>query len=358
MITVTKPLLPPFDQFMVYVKGIYERNWLTNNGPLVIELEEKLKAELKVPHLLFLSNGTTALQIAIKALELKGEIITTPFSYIATTSGILWEGCTPVYADIDPFTLNIDPAAIASKITSRTVAILATHVYGNACDIDAIQKIAEANNLKVIYDGAHCFGTKYKGKSILEYGDISTISFHATKIFNTAEGGAVMTSSPELNTKMEFLRNFGHNGPGIFEEVGINGKNSEIHAAFGLAGLPFIGNVAERMKHLSGVYDAELAGVNISKPSITEHCIYNHAYYAVIFPTEYSLLQVFSALEKNEIFARRYFYPSLNRLQFVTPSSMPVAEDISKRVLCLPLYFDLSEKDIIRICNVIRSNCE
>ena len=231
MINVTKPFLPEIEEYITYLRGIWDRNWLTNNGPLVNDLELKLKEYLNVKHLLYLGNGTIALQIAIKALGLKGEIITTPFSYVATTSAIVWEGCDPVFADIDKDTFNIDPAKIEQAITDKTTGILATHVFGNPCDIDAIQKIAVKHNLKVIYDAAHCFGTHYKGKSVYNYGDVSTASFHATKLFHTIEGGAVITNNAELLKKMAYMRNFGHETAETFAGVGINGKNSEFHAA-------------------------------------------------------------------------------------------------------------------------------
>jgi len=202
MIPITKPFLPPKEEYQKLVEGIWGRNWLTNNGPLVNELEHKLKEYLGVSHMLYTTNGTIALQLAIKALGLKGEIITTPFSYVATTSSIVWEGCKPKFADIDANTLNIDPSKIEAAITENTSAILATHVYGNPCDVDAIQKIAEEHNLKVIYDAAHCFGTTYKGESIFEYGDVSATSFHATKVFHTIEGGAVFTKNSKLLKKM------------------------------------------------------------------------------------------------------------------------------------------------------------
>ena len=228
MINVTKPFLPPYEEYEQYLKGIWDRVWLTNNGPLVNDLELKLKSFLGVDHLLFLSNGTIALQIAIKALKLKGEIITTPFSFVATTSSIVWEECEPVFVDIDPASLNINPALIEAAITPKTTAILATHVFGNPCDIEAIEKIAAKHNLKVIYDGAHAFGTTYKGRSVFEYGDICTTSFHATKLFHTTEGGAVVTKDAALLREMSFLRNFGHNGPDTFATIGINGKNSRM----------------------------------------------------------------------------------------------------------------------------------
>ena len=233
MIPVTKPFLPPKDEYLELVDGIWERNWLTNNGPLVKQLEESLKEKLSLDNLLFVGNGTIAIQLAIKSLELTGEIITTPFSYVATTSSVVWEHCTPVFVDIDKDSLNIDPNEIEKKITPKTQAILATHVYGNPCDVEAIASIAERNNLKVIYDGAHAFGVKVNGKSIFEYGDITTCSLHATKLYHSIEGGLVITNNKDLQKKLYHMRNFGHNGPENFSELGINGKNSEFHAAYG-----------------------------------------------------------------------------------------------------------------------------
>src|SRR5690606_11269120 len=213
MIPVTKPFLPPREEYDRYLEGIWKRNYLTNNGPLVNEFELRLKEYLEIKHLLYLSNGTIALQLAIKALDLKGEIITTPFSYVATTSSIVWEGCTPVFVDIESRSYNIDPTKIEHAVTSNTSAILATHCFGNPCKIDQIQEIADRHRLKVIYDAAHCFGTKYKGRSVFDFGDVSTTSFHSTKLFHTVEGGAVFTKDPELLKKMAYMRNFGHDGP-------------------------------------------------------------------------------------------------------------------------------------------------
>lgn len=234
MIPVTKPFLPKQADFKSYVSSIWARQWLTNNGPLVNELEIKLQQYLALPHLLYVTNGTIALQLAIQALEIKGEVITTPFSFVATTSSIVWQGCKPVFVDIDEETLNIDPDKIEAAITPRTTAILATHVFGNPCDIDAIDRIAKKHNLKVVYDAAHCFGTQYKGKSIFAYGDVSTTSFHATKLFHTIEGGAVFTQNPDILKRMALMRNFGYSGVDTFSELGTNAKNSEFHAAMGL----------------------------------------------------------------------------------------------------------------------------
>ncbi len=353
MIPVTKPFLPSFEDYETYLKGIWQRNWLTNNGPLVNELELKLKEYLNVPHLLYMSNGTIALQVAIQALGLKGEIITTPFSYVATTSSIVWEGCVPKFVDIDPTTLNIDPTKIESAITPQSSAILATHVYGNPCDIDAIQSIAQKHNLKVIYDGAHCFGTKYKGKSVFEYGDITTTSFHATKLFHTIEGGAVFTQSPELTKKMSFLLNFGHNGPETFAEVGINGKNSEFHAAMGVLNLKSISAILKSRKDQSEYYNARLKTLNVGHVRINSLCEYNYAYYPIIFKTEEDLLLMLKNLNAHRIYPRRYFNPSLNKLPYLPYQSMPVSEDFSTRVLCLPLYYDLSLEEMDLICRIL-----
>ncbi|TVP43483.1 MAG: aminotransferase class I/II-fold pyridoxal phosphate-dependent enzyme, partial [Mongoliibacter sp.] len=237
MIPVTKPFSPPIEEYKKYIDEIWERNWYTNNGPLVNQLEKDLKQYLGVSEVAFVSNGTIAIQIALKALGIHKKVITTPFSYVATTSSLVWEGCEPVFADIDSNTLNIDPLKIEELIDEDTQAILATHCFGNACEIDQIEKIAHKHGLKVIYDAAHCFGTKYKGESIFNFGDISTTSFHATKLFHTIEGGAIFSGNKELRKKVSFLRNFGHDGPEKFNGVGINGKNSEFHAAMGLCNL-------------------------------------------------------------------------------------------------------------------------
>ena len=353
MINVTKPYLPDIEEYIGYLKGIWERNWLTNNGPLVNDLELKLKDYLDVKHLLFMSNGTIALQIAIKALELKGEIITTPFSFVATTSSIVWEGCEPVFADIDKDTFNIDPACIEKLITDKTTAILATHVFGNPCDIDAIQKIADARGLKVIYDGAHCFGTKYKGKHVFNYGDITTTSFHATKLYHTIEGGAVTTNDPELLKKMVYLRNFGFESAETFASVGINGKNSEFHAAMGLVNLKNVEEILASRKEQCLLYDRELETLNVKQPKIQKGSEWNYSYYPVVFKSESDLLESVAALQANWIYPRRYFYPSLSGLNYVKKYATPISDDIASRVLCLPLYHSLKEEDIAFISRIL-----
>lgn len=348
-INVTKTYLPPLEEYTAYLQGIWERGHLTNHGPLLQELEEKLKKHLGVKHLFVVNNGTIALQIAIKALELKNEIITTPFSYVATTSSIAWENCTPVFADIDPKTLCINPDEIKKKITPSTTGILATHVYGIPCNVEAIRAIAEQNNLKVIYDAAHAFGVNYKGTSVLNYGDISTLSFHATKLFHTIEGGAIVTNDDALAHKISYMRNFGHNGPEAFFGEGINGKTSEFNAAMGLCILPKIPELIEARKRISEWYDELLKNTSLEKPQLPEGTAYNYAYYPVLFKSEEQLLDARKKLNDNLIFPRRYFYPSLNTLNYVGNQEAPVSEDVSKRVLCLPIYYDLKSEETRKI---------
>jgi dTDP-4-amino-4,6-dideoxygalactose transaminase len=353
MINVTKPFLPPMEEYQKYVKGIWERVWLTNNGPLVNELELKLKDYLGVPHVFFLGNGTIALQIAIKALDLKGEIITTPFSYVATTSSIAWENCKPVFVDIDPRTFNINADLIEAAITENTTGIMATHVYGNPCDVEKIQAIAEKHNLKVIYDGAHAFGTGFEGKSVLNYGDITTLSFHATKLFHTTEGGAIATTNAELAKKVAYLRNFGHATPETFHGIGVNGKNSEFHAAMGLCNLKYIDEIRRRRKELSDYYDIKIKSLHVSKPAIQPKADFNYSYYAIVMESEAALLKAVEALNLQWIYPRRYFYPSLASLNYVEQSVMPITDDICRRVLCLPLFHDLTFEEIDMIVRVL-----
>jgi len=347
--------LVPIEEYQHYLTGIWERQWLTNHGPLVLELEEKLRQRLAAEHLFFVSNGTIALQIAIKALDLSGEIITTPFSYVATTSCIAWENCKPVFVDIEEDSLTIDASLIEAAITPATTAILATHVYGNPCDVEAIEAIAAKYGLRVIYDAAHAFDVNYKGKSILSYGDVSTLSFHATKLFHTIEGGAMVTSNPAVAHKLSYMRNFGHNGPEAFFGIGINGKNSEFHAAMGLSMLPYVEGIIAYRKSVFDWYKTGLAAVlhRIRYVVIRPHCEYNYAYHPVIFESESELLAVLKALNENQVTCRRYFYPSLNTLPYVTGATMPVSEDISKRVLCLPLYFGLTQAEVAMITEVM-----
>ncbi|HTB31196.1 MAG TPA: DegT/DnrJ/EryC1/StrS family aminotransferase [Bacteroidia bacterium] len=353
MINVTKTYLPPQEEYSKYLDRIWKTSWVTNNGPILKELEEALKKELGVKHLFFMSNGTVVLQIALKALGLTKEIITTPFSYVATTTAILWENCKPVFVDIDKNTLCIDPDLIEQSITENTQAILATHVYGIPCDVEKIEQIAKKHNLKVIYDAAHAFGTIYKGKPLASYGDVSTLSFHATKLFHTIEGGAIITNDDALAAKIKLFRSFGHVGDEYFS-IGINGKNSEFHAAMGLCVLPKVQSFIDSRKVLADMYMELLSGTEISNPLVPPDTIYNYGYYPIILKSEELLLKVKEGLLKNDIVPRRYFYPSLNKLPYLTGAACPVSEDIASRVLCLPFYQELLPEEVVKIVSIIK----
>jgi len=346
MIPVTKSFMPPIEDYIKYLEKIWESNQLTNHGQVVKELEQKLKEYLGVEHLFFVSNGTIALQIAIKALDLQGEIITTPFSYVATTSSIVWEGCKPVFVDIDPKTLCIDPDLIEKAITPQTTAILATHVYGIPCDVEKIKIIAQRNNLKVIYDAAHTFGVKYKDKSLVSYGDISTLSFHATKIFHTVEGGAIIAQDDDLAHRISYMRNFGHKGQEEFWGLGINGKNSEFHAAMGLCNLTKIDQIIQNRKRIVEEYNVFFENFNIKRPQLPATTEYNYAYYPIIFESEEVLIRVKNKLNQADIFPRRYFFPSLSELPYIFEQRQEISEAISKKVLCLPLFVGMTVNEI------------
>lgn len=353
MIPVTKPFMPSLTAFQSYVNSIWSRQWLTNHGPLVSEFEMELKKHLDLSNFLFVTNGTIALQLAIKALDLNGEIITTPFSFVATTSSIVWQGCTPIFVDVDKDTLNIDAAKIEAAITPNTVAILATHVFGNPCDIDAIEDIANRYGLKVIYDAAHCFGVKYKGKSIFSYGDISVTSFHATKLFHTVEGGGVFTKSELLLKKINYMRNFGYSGTDTFSEIGTNAKNCEFHAAMGLCNLKHIEQILRRRKELYDFYKSNLQFFDLQFQVISPNTDFNHAYFPVIFETEEAMLNCKLQLEKIQIFCRRYFYPSLSALPYINAIDMPICDSIAKRIMCLPMYHTLNHLERNLIVEII-----
>lgn len=354
MIPVTKPFLPPQEEYNKYIKGIWKRNWLTNMGPLASDLEMRLKNHLHVNHLLFVTNGTVALQMAIKALDLKGEIITTPFSFIATTSSIVWEGCKPVFVDIDKDSLNIDANKIEKSITKDTSAILATHVYGNPCDVMVIERIAQKHNLKVIYDGAHAFGVQVNGKSIFEYGDISICSLHATKLYHSIEGGVIITRDNKLLKKVAYMRNFGFDGPEAFAELGLNGKNSEFHAAMGLVNLDCIKEIHDNRKKITERYDEKLKGFKAIKPLWHQKATLNYAYYSLVVESEELLHKCIDTLKSNEIFVRRYFYPSLSEvLPYLEPVEMPITKNIARRIICLPLFHDLTLEEVDLICRLL-----
>lgn len=354
-IYVTKPFLPPIDEYNKYTQDIFSRNILTNQGPCVVDFETKMKDFLSVKNFQYVTNGTIALQLALKALDINdGEIITTPFSYVATTSSILWERCKPIFVDIEPHNFTIDVNKIEAAITPQTKAIMPVHVFGYACNVEEIQKITEKHNLKVIYDAAHAFGCFYKGRALAAYGDISTLSFHATKLFHTIEGGACICKDDEVDKKLDLVKRFGHLG-NEHHFLGINGKQTEFNAAMGLAIYPYIKEIIEKRKKISELYDSFL-GEYIQRPQKQKDLEYNYAYYPVVFASENELLNVFSRLEQDNIYPRRYFYPSLNKLPYLKDSnSCPISEDISMRIACLPLYPDLSYEDVKKICNIILS---
>lgn len=352
-IPVTKPFMPPLAEYHALLEGVWQREWLTNHGPLVTQLEAALKSHLGIQNLAYVTNGTIAIQIALKALGISGEVITTPFSYVATASSVMWEGLQPVMVDIDPMSLNLDPSLIENAITDRTAAILATHVFGNPCDVDAIQKIADRHNLKVVYDAAHAFGTRYGGKSVYAYGDAATASFHATKLFHTVEGGAIFTQSENDLLAVSRMRNFGHVTPTSFDRIGINGKNSEFHAAFGLVNLRYIAEILERRRAISERYDQALRSF-VTKPKLLPGCEYNFSYYPILVEDETTLLKLVLALEARDVIPRRYFYPSLSELPYITHRRQtPVAGDVARRILCLPLYHTLSEAEQDLVSSIV-----
>ena len=354
MINVSKSFLPNQEEYQAYLKKSWDNVWLTNRGALVKALEKQIKDKFNISNIIATTNGTLPLHIAIKALKLKGEIITTPFSYIATSSSIVWEGCVPIFVDIDKDTFNIDPSKIEAKISNKTSGILTTHVFGNPCNIKAIQAIADKHNLKVIYDAAHAFGVEYKDKSIFEYGDVSTCSFHATKIFHTGEGGAIFTKNEDLYKILYYHHNFGHDGPERFHGLGINAKMSELQAAMGLAILPYFDDIFYRRRLLYKRYLSHLSeNKNLTFQTIKKHTDYNYAYMPVVFKDEVEVHNVMAALKKNNVYPRRYFYPALNTVGYLSGQDMPIAESIAKRILCLPLYYDLTENEVDMISDVI-----
>lgn len=370
-ILVTKPFQAPYEEVSAEIQRAWDAQWLTNNGPLLNEFEEKLNGFLGTSDCSIVSNGTIAIQVAIKAFNLSGEIITTPFSYVATTSSIVWEGCTPVFVDIDPFTFNIDVDKIEAAITEKTSAILATHVFGVPCNVDAIAKLADQYKLKVIYDAAHCFGTEINGKSVMSFGHLSTLSLHATKLMHCVEGGAIFVNdhSPKVDSlsgkvsplryRIDRLRNFGHYGPEIFDGVGINAKNSEIHAAIGLVNLRYAEKIIADRARQHDVYNSILLGSELKFPHIEDNVKWNKSYYPVVFQSEQEALHVYHGLGNENIIARRYFYPALNTLSYIEEQGdTPVASEISKSILCLPLYFGLENEIITQISHRVVELCD
>ena len=356
MINVTKTFFPPLEEYHAQLQRVWDNQWLTNRGALVQELETKLADYLTLQEskMILMNNGTIPIQIALILLAKGGEVITTPFSYVATTSAIVWENCTPVFVDIHPENLTIDETKIEAAITDKTTCILATHVFGNPCNIEAIEAIAQKYKLKVIYDAAHCFGVTYQGKSIFEYGDISTCSFHATKLFHTGEGGALFTKDSELFHQCFYSHNFGHDGPLALHGLGINGKISELQAAMGLSVLPYMPTILQARAAVVDLYDSHLDFDKVQKMKLREHTQWNYSYYPILFKEEATLLKVQKELNEAKIFPRRYFYPSLNTVPFVSQQKMDVSENLSSNIICLPLFVGIEKniiKEIVKIIN-------
>lgn len=355
-IHVTETYLPDQRKYQAYVEKIFESKRISNNGALVRELQEKLEKYLGVKHVLLVSNGTVALQLAYRLLDLKGEVITTPFSFVATTSSLVWEGFKPVFADIDPMSLNIDVNNIEKLINEDTSAILPVHVFGNACDVEAIEAIAKRNDLKVIYDAAHAFSVDYKNESLLNYGDLSILSFHATKLFHTIEGGALIINDDEQYMKAKAMINFGidaQSGTGAIDILGINAKMNEFEAAMGLCVLDDIDTIIEKRKTVYDFYKERLQK-RLQVQEINRDASMNYSYFPVLFDSEEVLLRVEKELNMRNIFPRRYFYPSLDTLPYLKRAVIqPVSKDVSKRVLCLPLYPGLEPKIQSEIIDII-----
>lgn len=354
MIPVTKAYLPNKEKYKSYVDKIFESGWLTNNGNLLQELEQRLAEYLNVKNIILVANGSLALQLAYKALQLRGEVITTPFSFAATTSTLAWEGLTPIFADINPDSFNIDPKNIEKNITSKTSAIVPVHVFGNPCDVEAIQAIADKHKLKVIYDAAHAFGTTYKGKSVLSYGDVSTLSFHATKLFHTIEGGAVITNDDELADKIRLLINFGITSPTKIASIGTNAKMNEFEAAMGLCVLDDIKIIEQQRSKIWQIYSQGLNGL-FKMQQWNKHSFNNYAYAPILFETEEQLLIVEAKLKENNIIPRRYFYPSLDTLEYLDIKQFcKYSRDIAGRILCLPNFTSLLPEEQNRIILIIK----
>lgn len=359
---VTQPYLPPLDEFLPYMEQIWERKVLTNGGPFHQQLEQALQEYLGVDHIALFSNGTIALVTALQALRITGEVITTPYSFVATAHSLLWNGIKPVFVDIDPNTLNLDPAKIEAAITPQTTAIMPVHCYGHPCDVKAIQKIADNYNLKVIYDAAHAFGVQDDDGSILRHGDLSVLSFHATKVFNTFEGGAIICPDAKTKQRIDHLKNFGFVDEVTVVAPGINGKMSELNAAFGMLQLKHIDDALASRKEVAYLYRELLGrvpGIHCVKDSGEK--IANYSYFPILVEKEYPVSRnaLYQALRDHDIYARRYFFPLISDFPMYRglPSAhrenLPVATDISSRILCLPIYPGLTEEQIREVVRII-----
>lgn len=363
LITVTSPLLPSLDDFIPYLEDIWDRKWLTNNGHYHQKLEQALCEYLKVPYISLFTNGTLPLMCALQALRITGEVITTPYSFVATTHSLWWNGIKPVFVDIDPITCNLDPEKIEAAITPKTTAIMPVHVYGKPCDTVRIQEIADKYGLKVIYDAAHAFGVEVNGKSILESGDMSTLSFHATKVYNTIEGGALVCHDEQTKKRIDYLKNFGFAGETTIVAPGINGKMDEVRAAYGLLNLKQVDSAIEARRKVAVQYrDAlkDIPGIRFMEdiPGVR----HNYSYFPIfINAEEYGLTrdELYFKLKENDVLGRRYFYPLISEfstyrgLESAHPDNLPIANRIANSVICLPMYHDLIDSSIERIINLM-----
>ena len=356
IINVTKTYLPKKEKYKQYIDEIYANGWLTNNGPLVQRLENRLAEYLGVKNIVLVSNGTVALEIAYRTLGLKGFVITTPFSFVATTSSLVTNQLLQIFADIDQNSFNLYPKNIEKLITPNTSAILPVHVFGNACEVEEIARIAKQHNLKVIYDAAHAFDVKYEDKNILNYGDISTLSFHATKLFHSIEGGALIINDDELVQKARYLINFGIKNAQEIPELGTNAKMNEFEAAMGLCVLDDIEEIKQKRKDILENYRKELNGL-VQFQEQNEHATENYSYCPIVFESEEQLLSVQKALNEQEIMPRRYFYPSLDTLSYIEPKQIcEISRDVSTRILCLPIYAELEKEIQTKIISIIKES--
>lgn len=362
-IYVTQPHLPQLEEFIPYLEQIWENRWLTNNGPFHQQLEKALCEYLGVEHISLFTNGTIALVTALQALRITGEVITTPYSFVATTHSLLWNGLTPVFVDIDPITCNIDPDKIEQAITPHTTAIMPVHCYGTPCDVERIQRIADTYGLKVIYDAAHTFGVKYKGDSLLKHGDLSILSFHATKVYNTFEGGAIVCPDAKTKQRIDYLKNFGFADEITVMAPGINGKMSEVNAAFGLLQLKHIDAAIARRQEIDRKYREGLNNVRgIRFIAESKHTTANYGYFPILVESDYPLSrdELYQKLRVHNIYTRRYFYPLISEfpmyrgLHSAESSNLPMANDISAKILCLPIYPALNASEITQIINLIQ----
>jgi dTDP-4-amino-4,6-dideoxygalactose transaminase len=364
LIRVTQPYMPPLDEYMSYLRKIWDSKWLTNNGEMHQQLEKELAAYLGVKYISLFSNGTLALISALQALNIHGEVITTPFSFVATTHSLWWNKIKPVFVDIESSTYNIDPKKIEAAITPLTTAIMPVHVYGNPCDVDEIQRIATKHHLRVIYDAAHAFGVKKDGQSVLNHGDLSILSFHATKVFSTIEGGAIISHTQEMKHHIDNLKNFGFRGETVVEEPGINAKLNELQAAYGLLQLKYVDEFIEKRKHITSIYRdllKDIAGITfLSDIDGTTH---NYSYFPVLIDKEiYGMSRddLYDKFKTHNILTRRYFYPLISsfepykNLPTASRENLPVANNMADKVLCLPIYVDLMPEVIVRIVKIIK----